>query len=382
MWKFCPGCGASLREEKTLLFFERFFRSRRNRFLFVLVNIGVIGFFAYLAIHSRDDLARKNQEMQALIEERQTVKVSADYVSEIFPLTYWGDRERMATLRIDSPSYGKIRVVSSIEGITREKSEIVDVRPGGSVLYVGPDIESFGFAWLRESRKTVMHVSVFQEQGDTGQETKVFGGDSDVLVHNRSDIVWNDGTDNSRFAVRLIDKDRPEIAEMVRAASDHMKELGGSTNALIGSAGDKAEIRRGVQALFLAMSKDEKVRYVYAPFSYDNVQIQHVKLPEEVLATKSGLCIELTLLMAAAMEHVGLRPVLVLTDGHAWVGAETGPRSKDYVFIETTALDKTPQEAMDIGEQNWKTINDGGLPYVLVNVNELRADKLLPIRYE
>ena len=90
----------------------------------------------------------------------------------------------------------------------------------------------------------------------------------------------------------------------------------------------------------------------------------------------------MAMLMAAAMEHVGLRPVLVLTNGHAWVGAETGPLSKEYIFIETTALDKSPQEAMDIAEQNWKFLQEGNLPYSLVNVNELRAEKVLPIRYE
>ena len=69
-WKFCPGCGTSLREERALLRFEQFFRSGRNRVVFVLLNVCIIGLFAFLAIRSRDDLAKKNSEMQALIEER------------------------------------------------------------------------------------------------------------------------------------------------------------------------------------------------------------------------------------------------------------------------------------------------------------------------
>jgi len=184
-----------------------------------------------------------------------------------------------------------------------------------------------------------------------------------------------------KYAVRWINKDREEIKELVRKAADHMKELGGQANALVGGMGDKEEIKRQLEAIFLAITKDYQVRYVLAPFSYDNVKAQRIKPPEEVLQTKSGLCIELSLLTAAALENIGLDGVVVITEGHAWAGVELSPRSQNYVFMETTALDKTPQEAITIAQKNWNLLKEKTDKYRLLNVNELRAEGINPMKY-
>jgi hypothetical protein len=159
-----------------------------------------------------------------------------------------------------------------------------------------------------------------------------------------------------------------------------MKGLGGKTNAMVGELDGEAEMIRQMQAIFLTMSKDYQIRYVLAPFSYDSPAVQKVKAPEEVIRTKSGLCIELAMLMAAALENIGLNPVIVLTTGHAWVGIEMIPQSGKFSFIETTALDKTPIEAMAIAKKNWEAIKDNP-GYEILRVSEERAEGLLPIKY-
>lgn len=380
-WRFCPDCGESLTDEKIFFSVQRFFQSKRNLAFFLLFNFFVIASFSYLFFHSRMELSIKNQEIHSLIQKKQVVQVEAEYQSEIFPITYWGENQRIATLKLDSPLYGKLRVVSQVEGLTEEETKTIDVRPGGSIAYIGPDITPQGLANLADSRKATFKISVFQIQDDA-TESKVFEDSSQIFFYSRGDIIWSEeGVDNSKYMVRWINKDRPEIADIVRKAADHMKEVGGSVNGMVGQLEDEEEIRRQMEAIFLAMVRDYKIRYVFAPFSYDNSQVQHVKFPEEVIKSQSGLCVELSLLMAASLENIGLQPVVVLTEDHAWAGVELGPRSGKYVFIETTALDKTAQEAVKIGQDNWKLLHDESIPFRIINVKELRAEKLVPLRY-
>lgn len=61
------------------------------------------------------------------------------------------------------------------------------------------------------------------------------------------------------------------------------------------------------------------VRYVNPPASFSAAG-QKVRTPEQVLDTKLGTCLDLTVVLAAALEAIGLHPVLVLTADHAFPG--------------------------------------------------------------
>uniref|UniRef100_A0A973WVA5 DUF3320 domain-containing protein n=1 Tax=Bradyrhizobium quebecense TaxID=2748629 RepID=A0A973WVA5_9BRAD len=47
---------------------------------------------------------------------------------------------------------------------------------------------------------------------------------------------------------------------------------------------------------------------------------QQVRGPSDILSRKVGTCLDLTLLYASCLEQAGLNPILVLTEGHAFVG--------------------------------------------------------------
>ncbi|HXH85647.1 MAG TPA: hypothetical protein VNI35_02410, partial [Nitrospira sp.] len=47
---------------------------------------------------------------------------------------------------------------------------------------------------------------------------------------------------------------------------------------------------------------------------------QRLRTPSEILASSSGTCIDLALLLASCLEYVDIYPVVVLLSGHAFVG--------------------------------------------------------------
>jgi hypothetical protein len=267
------------------------------------------------------------------------------------------------------------------EGIINHETQIINLKPESRIYYLGPDISEEGFKNLENSKKGKISLKI-SLLSDDGRETVLLEENKEIFFHSKNDIIWEetDGTDNLKYAVRWINKDEEEIKSLVRKAADHMKKLGGDSDAMVGLQGDKEEIKRQLEAIFMAISKDYQVRYVMAPFSYDNNDAQRIKTPEEVIETKSGLCVELSLLMAAALENIGLNPVIVATQDHAWAGVELNPKSENFIFIEMTALEDDPEKAISIAQENWKKAKESGL-YKILNVNELRAEGYLPLGY-
>jgi hypothetical protein len=69
---------------------------------------------------------------------------------------------------------------------------------------------------------------------------------------------------------------------------------------------------------------------------------QRVKLPADTLNSKSGLCIETSLVMASALQSAGMHVMLIFPPGHAQVAVEAWYGAGDYFLIETTVLPMEP----------------------------------------
>ncbi len=98
-------------------------------------------------------------------------------------------------------------------------------------------------------------------------------------------------------------------------------------------------------ALMRAMS-ERGVVYSMDPFSFDQSS-QHIKFPDQVLKQKSGLCIETSLVIASALQSMGMHTFLVLPTGHAMVAVETWEGSGAYFLIETTSIPNKQSDFLD-----------------------------------
>ncbi|QOL49022.1 DUF3320 domain-containing protein [Massilia litorea] len=64
----------------------------------------------------------------------------------------------------------------------------------------------------------------------------------------------------------------------------------------------------------------EDLQYSNPPASFGG-DGQKIRTPERILDTHVATCLDLVMLFAACLEQAGLHPVLLLKEGHAWVGA-------------------------------------------------------------
>jgi hypothetical protein len=83
---------------------------------------------------------------------------------------------------------------------------------------------------------------------------------------------------------------------------------------------------RIAEAIYDTLRDDFDLGYISPPPSFET-NGQKVVLPEELLRTRMGTCLDLALLYAACLERVDLHPVLFLMQGHAFAGMFTVPIS-------------------------------------------------------
>ncbi|MGX9986918.1 DUF3320 domain-containing protein [Soonwooa purpurea] len=80
----------------------------------------------------------------------------------------------------------------------------------------------------------------------------------------------------------------------------------------------KERVLQMTSALYKAIQNQELI-YSALPPSFEN-QGQRIRLVEQIMETKFGNCIDITLLFASCLEAIDLNPIIIFTKGHAFVG--------------------------------------------------------------
>lgn len=109
------------------------------------------------------------------------------------------------------------------------------------------------------------------------------------------------------------------ISRVLVAASRFLGELTGSSSMSGYQTRDVNSALLQVAAIYEAL-RAEGIVYCNPPASFET-KGQRVRMPDKVLSEKLGTCLDLTLLYASCIEACGMNPIVVMLDGHAFVGA-------------------------------------------------------------
>lgn len=111
----------------------------------------------------------------------------------------------------------------------------------------------------------------------------------------------------------------PELAPLLKATSVTMQQWTGNSALDDYQSQDPDRVKKLMAALYKAIA-EKSITYCTVPASFGGVG-QRVRLVDMVLKTKMANCLEMSLLYASALEAMGIHPILVVIDGHAFVGA-------------------------------------------------------------
>ena len=78
-----------------------------------------------------------------------------------------------------------------------------------------------------------------------------------------------------------------------------------------------------VSAIYSTLAA-ESLHYAEPPASF-GVDGQKIRTPDRILEARVATCLDLAMLFSSCLEQAGLRPVILMKEGHAWVGVWLHP---------------------------------------------------------
>lgn len=133
------------------------------------------------------------------------------------------------------------------------------------------------------------------------------GADVEVLPFNH----WPGLRAPPALLASFVTPNHAVVAQLLRRTAEKLGK------ALTGyQSHDPAQVRAQVEALF-AVIQSLGLAYVGSPASFEQTG-QKVRLPDQLLAEQLGCCLDLSVLFASCLEQMGLAPLLVIVQGHAF----------------------------------------------------------------
>src|SRR3954453_19870775 len=188
----------------------------------------------------------------------------------------------------------------------------------------------------------------------------------------------------------------PAITALVREAADLLEQKTGS-GALVGYAATPERVDEVVHAVDEAMHA-RGIRYSEPPASWSDLG-QQVRSPGDVLTWRVGTPLDTVVLLAAALEQAGIRPLLWLAEGHAFLGYWRDERSAESAattdaaplvnlvdfgligLVETTLLTSMGEPGADLHRPAYTGWLTGELDRILgvTDVHRARKDGIFPL---
>jgi hypothetical protein len=250
---------------------------------------------------------------------------------------YVATHANLFTINYSSSSPIALIVSVNIVGFSQPETHTVNAIARVQSISFTPLLNSQALRKLTFEDNTWLHVSVT----DAGHVYYV--NDSPLLLHSRWVMQWI-ATNRLQIAAWVTPEDPAVIALVKKAAAHLQSEPAPIPHAMIGYDNGRASpraVRDQVDAIFDAML-DYHIRYSPESVPYsgtgDTSALENIKLPAEVLQLRSGMCIELTALLASAVENIGLDAEIVIIPGHAFLGVAVTQNDTQFEYWDAVQV--------------------------------------------
>ena len=189
--------------------------------------------------------------------------------------------------------------------------QLAELPAGGDFEWkVDPRLVPGMLANVLERVRGEVRVTVFAGDEQVASSTQPI----EVLAYNE----WPGLRPLPTLLAAFCSPNHPGLAPVLHAISDRLSYAVGS-GALDGyQSRDPSRAVAMLSAVHdVLVARD--ITYVSPPPSFEE-RGQKVRTPEQVLGDRLGTCLDLALLQAALLEHIGLHPLVVLQRGHAFAG--------------------------------------------------------------
>jgi very-short-patch-repair endonuclease len=124
----------------------------------------------------------------------------------------------------------------------------------------------------------------------------------------------------------------PAVDRLLHDAGNVLRKAGKPDGIDGYKAGSRARVWELASAIYSAIA-NLGIGYTLPPSSFEQ-NGQKIRLPGKVLENRVATCLDMTMLFASVFEQAGLNPIVVLPDGHAFVGVWLQPEELSTIVIE------------------------------------------------
>ena len=265
------------------------------------------------------------------------VRLPAAIFSAYYPY-YVANQYPLFTVEYSSNSPMTLVVSMSIKGMSQVQVQTINATNNLQTVSILPPFIPQDFRMLTFEDHTSLRVQVTDNN-----KHFYYLNDIPLLLHSRWVMQWI--TANRLKIAAWVTPNDPAVGALMHKAANHLPlEPPPVPPALVGySKANAREVIAQVDAIYDALRIDYKIRYLQASVPYSgpgdaSTATQNIKLPSEVLQQGSGMCIELTLLLASAVEHIGLHAEIVIIPGHAFLGVAVTPDDKHFEYWDAVQV--------------------------------------------
>ncbi len=321
-----------------------------KKIIFLLTLAAVTVFSALYVVGGTQAYSRYQQSSLASKEYcggqppvRICVRSPQAIFSAFYP-SYVATQTPLFTVIYSSNSPETLLISASINKMSQVQTRTVNTTTGMQNASFVPALLKQALPTLTQEVNTSLHVQVKGSQGQT-----YYVNDIPLLLHSRWLMQWIPA--NRLQIAAWVTPNEPAIADLVTHASMHLGDQQPPVpQGMIGYRdATTQQVTDQVDALYDALRLDYHIQYVQAGVPYSGSgggsALQDIKLPAEVLQQHSGMCVELTILLASAVEHIGLNPEIVIIPGHAFLGVALDPNDRQFAYWD--AVDVNNNVAAD-----------------------------------
>jgi len=300
---------------------------------------------------------------------------------------FYPNQRRLVTVHYRSEAAQVLNIAVSAPYLTQ--TQAIEVHSGPVTQtqdYLPPLLSSQALDALLGPRMRDGHITLTVRRAGA----EVCALSAPVTLYSRQMMRWADasGHDNSAYLAGWVTPQAEVIRDLVGRAADQLSQnprVYPDARTLVGydsGRSQPATVVSQVNAIFDTLQLAYHLRYtqVNVPFRPDAMQV--VQLPRDVLsgAAPTAMCVESTVILASAVERLGMRPYVVFVPGHVFLGVGVDAHASAITYWETSDLNGISGAQANVhGETEFTEANRAGQVLRMLDIEDARTQGILPM---
>lgn len=134
----------------------------------------------------------------------------------------------------------------------------------------------------------------------------------------------------------FVTPNHPATLPIIKRAATILEQWTGSPSLDEYQSRNPDRVQKQMAAIYTAIAEQEII-YSTIPASFEDYG-QRVRLIDSIMTQKLGTCLDMSLLYASCLEAIGIHPLIIIVNGHAFAGGWLTPETSPDSVIEDVSL--------------------------------------------